>query len=214
MITLDELREKCREFEEREGRASFYDLASEIKNIYPLHASVIILATWNMGRFRFMVNDTQNIVVLENALNKCKPFFDELKDKEFKVADFNELKDKIKKVYSVLSKIEGVKYTGASKIFHLFCPKLIVMWDSYIRKEYRKKKYKKEYDIRIKGETAEDFLNFQKLMQKIFGHINWKEEKKTLPKAIDEYNYMTYTVPKLRRKQKPQERKVKSYSHI
>ncbi|MCU4139772.1 MAG: hypothetical protein MW690_000334 [Methanophagales archaeon] len=47
MVTLSELKEKCRKFEEREGRASFYKLASEIKDDHPLQAAVIILATWN-----------------------------------------------------------------------------------------------------------------------------------------------------------------------
>ena len=41
-------------------------------------------------------------------------------------------------------------------------------------------------------------------MQKIFGHIEWKNKEKTLPKSIDEYNYVTFTVPKLRRKAKRQ----------
>lgn len=55
------------------------------------------------------------------------------------------------------------------------------MWDSYIRNEYKKKKYEKRYGIKIKENTPEDFLNFQKLMQKIFGHIDWSDERKTLP---------------------------------
>ena len=52
MVTLSELKEKCRKFEERERRAIFYKLASEIKDDHPLQAAVIILATWNAGRFR------------------------------------------------------------------------------------------------------------------------------------------------------------------
>ena len=80
----------------------------------------------------------------------------------------------------------------ASKIFHLFCPNLIVMWDDCIRREYGKKKCREKYGIKIEGNnpTWQDFLNFQKLMQKKFGHIDWDEKEKTLPKAIDEYNYV------------------------
>lgn len=200
MITLTELKEKCGEFEEKEGRAGFYDLAIEIKDIYPLQAAVIILATWNVGRFRFIVNNPQNLSNLRNALTQCKPIFEALKNKDFKTCNFDELKEEIEKVYSILSKVEGVEYTGASKVFHLFCPNLIVMWDSCIRDEYKKKKYEDEYGIRIQGKTSEDFLKFQKLMQKIFGHLNWDEKKKTLPKAIDEYNYVKFTLPKLPRK--------------
>jgi len=198
MITLDELEEKCREFEKIEGRASFYELALEIKEIYPLQASIIILATWNMGRFRFFASDSKNLVELKIALNSCKPLFNNLKDKDFRTINFDKIANEIKNIYSILSKVKGVEFTGASKIFHLFCPKLIVIWDSYIRDEYKKKKYEKKYNIRIEENTPEDFLNFQKLMQKIFGHIDWSDERKTLPKAIDEYNYVMFTLPRIK----------------
>jgi len=200
MVTLNDLKKKCSEFEKREGRASFYDLAFEIKDTYPLQAAVIILATWNTGRFRFFVSNSKNLADLKKALNLCNPLFNKLKDTEFRTANFNELANEIKRVYSILSEVKGVEYTGTSKVFHLFCPNLIVMWDSYIRKKYKKKKYEKQYGIRVKGTSSEDFLNFQKLMQKIFGHINWDERRKTLTKAIDEYNYVMFTLPKLRSK--------------
>ena len=194
MVTLSELKEKCREFKERERRASFYNLASEIKDDYPLHAAVIILTTWNAGRFKYLKpkNYKEFLINLKEALNSCKPLFDKLKDKKFRTSNFDELTNEIKEIYSKLSKIEGVKHTGASKIFHLFCPNLIVMWDDCIRRMYGKKKCREKYGIKIEGNnpTWQDFLNFQKLMQKIFGHIDWDEKEKTLPKAIDEYNYV------------------------
>jgi len=202
MITLNELKKKCDEFEKEEGRSDFYYLALEIKDKYPIHATVIILATWNIGRFRYMLSDPQNLSDLKKALESCMPLFRKLSNVGFKTANFDKLREDIKSVYSTLSKVNGVEYTGASKIFHLFCPNLIVMWDSYIRKEYSKRKYRDTYKIKIQAEkpTAEDFLNFQKLMQKIFGHIKWDNKRKTLPKAIDEYNYVTYTLPQLKKK--------------
>ena len=57
---------------------------------------------------------------------------------------------------------------------------------------------KRNITIRIEENTPEDFLNFQKLMQKIFGHIDWSDERKTLPKAIDEYNYVMFTLPRIK----------------
>jgi len=190
MVTLSELKEKCRKFEERERRAIFYKLALDIKDAYPLQAAVIILATWNVGRFRLA--GKKEIIKLKDALNSCKPLFDKLKDREFKTSNFDELANEIKEIYSKLSKIEGVRHTGASKIFHLFCPNLIVMWDDCIRRMYGKKECERKYGIKIKvnNPTWQDFLNFQNLMQKIFGHIDWDEKEKTLPKAIDEYNYV------------------------
>jgi len=209
MITASEIEEKCEEFEKKEGRAIFYDLAKKIKDNYPLQAAVIILATWNIGRFRFVM-EKENLDKLEKALNECKGTFEKLKDKDFKTCNFDEVKEEIEKVYSILSKIEGVEYTGASKVFHLFCPNLIVMWDSYIRNEYKKKRYEEEYGIRIRNTTPEDFFKFQKLMQKIFGNINWDKKEKTLPKAIDEYNFVKFTLLKLKEKKRKSSNASKS----
>jgi hypothetical protein len=49
----------CEEYKMEEGRASFYDVALEIVDDHPLQASIIILAAWNMNRFRFMASDAK-----------------------------------------------------------------------------------------------------------------------------------------------------------
>jgi len=45
MHTARKLRKASREFERREGRASFYDLAVEIVDEHPLQAAEVLLAT-------------------------------------------------------------------------------------------------------------------------------------------------------------------------
>lgn len=189
-VNIETLKQKCEEFKRVEGRASFFDIAEEIVNEYPLQASIIVLATWNVGRFRFMVSDNKNLVDLKNAIEECKPLFEKIKDKDFRSTNFDEIKDVVKKIYYILSKVKGVEYTGASKIMHLFNKNLFVMWDSYIRDEY-------EY-----GTTAEDFSNFQMHMQKKFGGVEWNEPNKTLAKAVDEFNYVTITELEKRRQKK------------
>lgn len=56
-VNIEILKQKCEEFKRVEGRASFFDIAEEIVDEYPLQASIIVLATWNVGRFRFMVSE-------------------------------------------------------------------------------------------------------------------------------------------------------------
>jgi len=201
MITLEEFKARCEEFEKVEGRASFYEIALEIVDEYPLQAAIIILATWNIGRFRFVISP-ENLLKLKETLKECEPTFLSLRKFKFREVNFDKLKDKIESIYAKLSSIEGVKYTGASKVFHLFCKDLIVMWDRYIREEYKKKEYARLYGLRLKGHSPQDFFKFQKLMQKIFGHIEWNDEKKSLAKAIDEYNYVMFTLPKRRKSRK------------
>lgn len=184
------LKQKCEEFEMVEGRASFYDIASEIVNEYPLQAFIIILATWNMGRFRFMASDSRNLIDLKNALEYCEPLFEKIKGKNLRSTKFNEIREIVEKIYNSFSEVKGVEYTGASKIMHLFNRDLFVMWDRYIRGKYGYKT------------SAEDYLNFQKRMQDEFGGIEWNEPDKTLAKAVDEYNYVTVTLPELKKRRK------------
>ncbi len=189
-MKIEELKQASEEFRKIEGRASFYDIAVEIAEEHPLQAAVIILATWNMGRFRYAVRDSQNLIDLKNALTDCRPLFEKLNGMDFRSTNFDEIKDIVEEIYERLSKIKGVEYTGASKLMHLFNRKLFVMWDNYIREKYKC------------GKDAEGYLEFQKKMQEIFGGIEWNDIDKPLTKAIDEYNYVKITLPKLKKQKK------------
>lgn len=183
-VKITTLKDTCKCFEEMFGRKNFYDLSMEIKEKYPLHASIILLATWNIGRFRFVLNNAKDFLNnLKKTIDECKPLFEKIKDKNFLTADFDEIKHIVKQIYENLSKIRGIEYTGASKLMHLFNKNLFVMWDDTIR---RKLGY---------GTSADEYLNFLKCMQQKFKSIEWSSNEKTLAKAIDEYNYVTFTLP-------------------
>jgi len=194
------LRQKCEEYPKIEGRAKFYDVAVEIVDTHPLQASIIILAVWNVGRFRFYASDSQTLINLKEAIKKCKPLFDRLRGKDFRTVDFNEIQDIVKQIYATLSKVEIVKYTGASKIMHLFNRDLFLMWDKDMRKEYG-------YNIA----NEDEYLDYLKQMQEEFKDIEWDMPNKTLPKAIDEYNFVTITYPRMqeRKRRRIQKRKRK-----
>jgi hypothetical protein len=196
-VSVEILKQKCEEFKRIERGDAFYDMAMQIVDKFPLQACIIILATWNIRRFRFVVKSRQNLIKLKNAIDKCKPLFEKIKYENFQNVNFDSIKDTVAEIYSTLSKIKGVEYTGASKIMHLFNPNLFVMWDSYIRNYYR-----------FKGD-AQSYINFQKRMQKKFGTIKWNETGKTLAKAIDEYNYITITFSRLEKQRKKRHSKVK-----
>lgn len=183
------LRKACEEYKRQEGRASYYDVAVEIADTYPLQASIIILAVWNVGRFRFYASDSQTLIDLRNAIEKCKPLFDRLKRKGFKTVDFDEIQSIVKEIYATLSEVEIVKYTGASKIMHLLNRDLFVMWDKDTREEY---------GYHIADEN--DYLNFLKAMQEKFENVEWNMPNKTFAKAIDEYNQVTISIPKKKKR--------------
>jgi len=191
------LKKVCEEFRKVEGPASFYDVALEIVDAHPLQASIIILAVWNTGRFRFIASDTQNLLDLQKAIEESKPLFEKVRGKDFKAVNFDEIGDAVKQIYSILSKVKGVEYTGASKVMHLLNKELFVMWDTDIRDEYG-------YDV-----TGEDYFKFLKEMQEKFKGVAWSISDRTFAKAIDEYNQVTITFPKRRKeKQKRKERRI------
>ena len=190
-MNKDILEAKGKKYMEIEGRASYYDLALEIVEDHPIQASIILLATWNVSRFRFMASDTNNLHELKQAFEKCKPIFQELKSSDIKTIDFDLVKPQIITLYSTFSKIKGVEYTGTSKVLHLINWNLFVMWDDHIRKGYE-----------IYNNNAENYYNFLKKMQSKFGSIEWYNSSKTLAKAIDEYNYVEYTYPALHKKRR------------
>lgn len=186
-ITLEELKEKCEEFDELEKRGTFYDMAIRmINNNFEIEAFFLILATWNFATFRYAMK-TFDIKGFEKLIREeCNPIFDKLKEKDLETVNFDEIEKDVKKLYKLLSSVNGVKYTGASKLMHLKNPKLFIMWDGYIKKHYG-----------LKSGSAEDYFNFLKKMQTLFLDIAWSHERKTLAKAIDEYNYVLITLPAL-----------------
>ena len=190
-MDIETLKKACKEYKREEGRASFYDVALEIVDDRPLQASIIILAVWNMSRFRFMASDTKNLVDLKKAIEECKPLSERLKGKDFKTVDFDEIKDIVEQIYSSLSKVYGVEYTGASKVMHLLNRDLFVMWDTDTRKKY---------GFHVADGT--DYFNFLKLMQEKFKDIEWNMPNKTLAKAVDEYNQVTITIPEMQKRGK------------
>lgn len=186
-IKISELHEKSRIFGKIEKRGSYYDMSIDLMNNgFKTEALMLILATWNAALFRYHIKEFDVDGFKHVIGNECEPIFEKLKDQEFQQADFITIGKGIEKLYNILSAIKGIKYTGASKIMHMNIPKLFIMWDRYIQQEYGFDK-----------PSGENYVEFLKKMQKLLKEINWEDSEKPLTKAIDEYNYVMYTIPKI-----------------
>lgn len=196
VISEKEFQAKCEEFSKIESRASFYDLANEIIEKHPIQACIIILATWNIGNFKFVKDREKLLDELKTAFNNCKPLFEQLKGLKFCEINFEDIKETVKKIFDSFSRIDGVKYTGASKVMHLLNKDLFVMWDSYINGN-KPEKYYTELNLNFKkyNANAEGYIDFLKDMQKKYCHINEGFKGRTFAKSIDENNYIAYTKP-------------------
>jgi hypothetical protein len=202
MITNEEFAKATEEFDDIEKRGSFYKMAIDlINNNFEMEAYFLILATWNFARFRYAVNDF-DVNGFKEKINELNPYFNQLKDEDFRTINFDKYKEDIKKIFVTLSSIKGVEFTGASKIMHLKNRSVFIMWDGYIKGE-KAKKYYDELKIVKNGDwkfkrywnDPEDYFQFLKDMQERFKNINFQNNEKTFAKAIDEFNYVNITLP-------------------
>jgi hypothetical protein len=199
----DDVTKATKEFTDNiEGRGSFYNMAiSLINNNFEMEAYFLILATWNSGCFS-KVSGGFDIIGFKEKIEELNPYFDPLRNEDFRTINFDKYEDNITKIFTTLSSIEGVKFTGASKIMHLKNRSVFVMWDGYIRREKAKKYYDKleivkKGDRKIKkySKDSEGYFQFLKDMQERFKDINFQSNEKTFAKAIDEFNYVNITRP-------------------
>jgi len=189
MISQEEFENKIKKFNELEdARADIYDMAMNlIKKGLEVEAYLLILSTWNFAGFRYVLTHF-DMKKFRETINKINPVFEKLKDERFETANFDKLRGDISFIYDELKNL--VKQTGASKIMFFKNPNLFVMWDMNIRKKWK---------IPQTHSTAEDYINFLKLMQKEFSHIKWNNKETSLARAIDMYNY-AITQEKIKKK--------------
>lgn len=202
MIDIPKFNETIGEFDIREGRTSFFSLASNLMSEgYKIEAYLLILTTWNFANFRYAVKDF-NVESFTRIVHDLNVYFDSLKNETFESIDLDKYRYEITKIYQTLSAIKGIAFTGAPKLMHLNNPKIFVMWDGYIRGE-KPMKYYKQLDVfksggwifKRYGTDSDSYIQFLKDMQSQFAHIKLYNTEKSLAKAIDEFNYVTITLP-------------------
>jgi len=218
MMTDKEFSKAISKFDELEKRGSFYDMAVEfMNNSFEIEAHCLFLATWNFAAFRYAVKDF-DVTGFKETIGELNPYFDKMKNEDFRTIDFEKYKEDIKKIFETLSEIKGVQYTGASKVMHLRNRSVFVMWDDYISGNKPKRYYseleivKREYwRVRRYRKGAEEYFQFLKDTQELFKSVDFRNAKKTFAKAIDEYNYVNITLPIQKMEKENQEKKKRDH---
>ena len=173
---------KLLKFSKKELRNDFYPLFLNLmKGGYEIEAFILILSTWNFGRFRFVVTHFE-LDKFKKNLKKLEYLLKKFKNLDFRTINFDRYEKEIKKIFKTLMDIKGIEKTGTSKLMHIRIPKVFVMWDSYIRNYYG-------FD---RGD-ADDYFNFLKKMQDKFKDYQVPSAERTFVKYIDEHNYKTIT---------------------
>ena len=117
-----------------------------------------------------------------------------LRKKDFTKVNLNEIKDQIIELFDKLretkfiskkGKLREAGSTTASKILHLVCPDLFIMWDSAIRTRYGKNNgYGKDY-----------FEFLMEMQRRVWKKLRFEIEKlqqkygKKVTRIIDQYNW-------------------------
>ena len=213
MIQQSTFEKTLEEFDVQESRSDFFTLASGLmRDGYRIEAYLLLLATWNFARFRYFVKDF-GIDAFRETMLRLEPTFISLKHLAIATANLDEYRDQIMFIFNELAAVPGIEYTGAPKLMHLRNPAFFVMWDGYIRGEKPKKLYEKlpivqsgDWIVCQYAKVPDPYLEFLKDMQARFSHLTVPDQQKTLAKAIDEFNYVSITLP-IQREEKQRKKK-------
>ena len=198
MVNQEEFNSLLGKFDELENRGSYYPMfLNMIKKGFETEAFLFILSTWNFATFRYAMKDF-DLNNFKEIVKSLRPYFKKFDEQTIEIIKLDNYETDIKYIFGTLSKINGIQYTGASKLMHLTIPEVFIMWDGYIRKAGGFKK----------GD-AEDYFNFLKKMQQEFKGM-CKGKERTLAKCIDEYNYVKFTLPALKKQRERKNDRRKS----
>jgi hypothetical protein len=202
-MTQGEFAKAVRAFDDGEPmRAQLYSRALNlIRAGFRLEAHLLILATWNFARFRYVTRDF-DLRGYENTLADLDELLRPLDSYDFLATNLNEHRTRIVQAFDLLSSIEGIRYTGAAKILHLLHPRFFVMWDRFISGHYPKHRYR-SLDIVQSGfwpyrrfrSSGDGYYEFLEFCQMRFRGLVSPDSRKTLAKCIDEFNFYKMTAP-------------------
>jgi hypothetical protein len=166
-----------------------------------------------IGKIKKKLEEAEFLFRNIQKAKELRPLFDALKDYKFdhELLDLNSIKNLIVKLSSEVSGI--LKATCASKVMHMVCPSLFIMWDSKIREHWGVKENAEGYLtflIRMQveyHELVEDFakinsISFKEASMKILSELNQKiSENLSIARWIDIYNWTKFTYLTRKRKQ-------------
>jgi hypothetical protein len=158
------------------------------------------LATWNATRFSKVHFE---IDVLRNVLTDLGDDFHALAEYSIQTVDLAFHRNRIEAIFNRLAAIKGVEYTGTAKLLHLMLPELFVAWDAYIRGRNDKNErfyaglpcvLSRKWCLVRYDEMGCGYVDFLLDMQSRVRGLAYANDNKTLPKNLDEWNYVQVTI--------------------
>lgn len=162
---------------------------------------IMILATWNFAYFRYGIHEKYEN--FRTTLVELEKYVQQLTHENIRNIDLkdNDTRRLISKSYDLLAKDKLIRYTGAAKILHIRLPNLFIMWDQYIggwgeMPEEMKRVCGVSEGRRKNGKDGDAYVTFLERMKMDFANIRFEGKNgHTFAKAIDEFNFVTITLP-------------------
>lgn len=131
----------CREFHRIEPRDTAYLVSRDIISKAPdnenfaIEGSKLMIVTWNAVRFFKRPSKIRDQLGehIRSAYRECKSDLSEFEKTGLKELNLDEVGGTIKRIFSAFSTKPSIECTGASKILHVLCPRVFMMWDRNIR---------------------------------------------------------------------------------
>jgi hypothetical protein len=192
--SVEDVNSARREFVRREPRYLFYRVATELialslkeaTTISLAEALCVLLQTWNRNYYRFKKEKEfeQHLGRIERLLESNRRSISGYRGRPIASFVSNE-QDRVMLLFARFSQVLGP--VGAAKCLHLLAPSFFPLWDQAIAKGY---------DLKLDGRATEKYVSFMRIAQDQCRVLQengacWSD----MLKAIDEFNYCTYTKP-------------------
>jgi hypothetical protein len=220
-LTLEALERGCRRFEAEEPRDSMYRIArffieewwtDEAKLVDALS---VVLLTWNSAFYRYGAFDSG---ALEACIRENRPVIEGFRKRSISSvvqADHEVADELFTSVSKALARVEEKKLetpVGCAKALHLLAPNFFPLWDQYIAPAY-KCPYRDELShiaYRVFCDHTREIAGFveKEIASAPASTKSWLMSKPLL-KRIDEYNYVTFTLPELQKEREKRKQKAK-----
>jgi len=165
----------------------------ELKEIHKTRILKVFLLDWGkMGRWLGLTGVEKIFLKIKNPsfASRVEP----LRPLKLQSVNLSEYEREIVSVFDELSQIrfkdnKTVNSTATSKVLHLCCPDLFVMWDANIRCGYRKRKGDGQEYFEFLCKMKEDFLN---RLSDVVKQLE-KQYKLKPTRLIDLYNWAKFS---------------------
>ncbi len=197
MISPEQIQTAHRLFMENEVRGFIYPLALSERKHSVVNAILLLLWVWNADAYREIPRSKGQFLKdhkyeLEEAIKWIAAECTALLTEDLRSINIRQHRNLILGCFKRFNQIERIGPTGTSKALHIINPHLFMLWDQYIRKAYG-----------CNSDAAPlDYLEFTQLMQRLseditpakWGSICGKCDGVSVPRLLDQYNYVRYTL--------------------